>query len=77
MWKWTCPICGKEIEENYTIEEVKGYIGATHDCPECGSLVIIEEDCSCSDFGKELVRRYAEMGLDVSKEEASNYYIEI
>jgi predicted RNA-binding Zn-ribbon protein involved in translation (DUF1610 family) len=76
MWKWTCPVCGKEIEENYTIEEIKEYIGATHDCPECGGLVMIEKDCTCSDFGKELVRRYSEMGLNVSKEEASNSYIE-
>lgn len=77
MWKWTCPVCGAEITENHTIEEVKKHVGATHDCPKCGGLVMIEKDCTCSDFGAELVKRYAKMGANVSKEEASNSYIEI
>lgn len=44
MWKWTCPVCGAEITENHTIEEVKKHVGATHDCPKCGGLVMIEKD---------------------------------
>ena len=74
MWKWTCPICNNDIEEGYEIEEL--IVGATHDCPECGALLMIEEDCTCSDFGEELVRRYAEMGLNVSKEKACGSYVE-
>ena len=74
-WKWICPVCKKEIEEEYTVDEVRDYVGATHNCPECNGLVMIEEDLTCSDFGNELVKRYADMGLNVSKEEASNSHI--
>jgi len=72
MWKFTCPCCNTEIETIFTIDEVKEHIGATCDCPECGALLRINEDLTCIDFGEELVRRYAEMGYKVSKEEASN-----
>ena len=76
-WNYKCPICGNDIQEDYSEEEIKKYIGATHDCPNCGGLLMIEEDLSCADFGKELSRRYAEMGINVSPEEASGSYIEI
>ena len=71
-WEWTCPCCGTEFESEFTIDFIKEHIGATTDCPECNALLMIEEDCTCSDFGKELVRRYSEMGLNVSNEEANN-----
>ena len=77
MWKWTCPMCGKEIYEELSLKVVKEYIGATHDCPECGGLVMIEEDLTCTNFAKELSCRYAEMGLIVSPEEAVGNYIEL
>ena len=77
QWTWICPLCGKEITEDYTVDEVKEYIGATHDCPECGGTVQIMEDLTCSDFGEYLVKAYAEMGVTVSKEDACNSYIEV
>lgn len=76
MWEFTCPCCNGEFESSYTIEFIKEHIGATIDCPECGALLMIEENCTCSDFGEELVRRYAEMGLNVSKEKACGSYVE-
>ena len=57
MWKWTCPICKKEIEEDFELDYIKNEcVGCTHDCPECGGLVLINEDGLCSDFGATLER---------------------
>lgn len=76
-WTWVCPICGETIEEDYTIDEIKEYIWASHDCPECGGLVQITEDLTCIDFGEKLVGIYKEMGLDVTKEQACGTYMTI
>ena len=58
-------------------EYIKKYgIGASHNCPNCSGLLIINEDLTCSDFGEKLVNCYKEMGVDVSKEEASSIYID-
>ena len=77
-WNYICPICNQNIIEDYEVEEVKDYIGATHNCPKCNGLLKIEQDLSCSDFGKELAQTYSEYyGRDVSIEEASKSYIEI
>lgn len=76
MWKYVCPICNKNIMENYEIETIKEHIGATHDCPECNGLLMIEEDLTCSDFGNELVNRYKEIGVNVTKEQATGTYID-
>ena len=77
-WEYICPICGKTVKEKYTESFIRnGYIGATHDCPYCGGLLMIEDDLTCSDFGEELVRCYDEMGVKVSKEEATGSYITI
>jgi len=76
MWKYKCPICGEIITEDYTIDIVKDYIGATHDCPKCDGLLMIEKDLSVSEFGNELVHRYNELGVDVSKEDATGTFIE-
>lgn len=77
MWRYKCPICGGDVMEEYDIETVKAYVGATHDCASCGGLLMIEKDLSVSDFGNELVKRYKEMGIDVSKEEAAGTYIDL
>ena len=66
MWNWTCPICGKRITEDYEVEEIKEYVGATHECPECNGVLMIEDDCTCSDFGKELEKRYCEAKTGLS-----------
>lgn len=76
-WEYVCPICKNEIVENHSIEVVKQYVGATHDCPKCDGLLMIEEDLSCSDFGEELVKRYEEAGVETTKEQATSNYIEI
>ena len=77
-WKYTCPICKKKVEEKYTQPYIKkGWIGATHNCPCCGGLLIINKDLTCSDFGDELVMRYKEMGINVSKEKATSTYITV
>ena len=77
-WKFTCPICGKEIETDSEESYIKdNYIGATTDCPECDGLLKIEEDLTCIDMGKYLSKIYKdEWGLDVSPETAANSYIE-
>ena len=57
MWKWKCPICGKEIEEDFDIDYIKNEcVGYTHDCPECEGLVLINEDGICTDFESVLKR---------------------
>ena len=76
-WSYVCPICNQNVVEDYTEDEVKDYIGATHDCPKCNGLLRINEDLSCSDFGEELVERYKEMGLDITKDDATHSYIEV
>lgn len=53
-WKYTCPICKNKVEEKYTQPYIKkGWIGATHNCPCCGGLLIINKDLTCSDFEDE------------------------
>lgn len=59
-WKYICPVCNRAIEEAYTLDEVREYVGATHDCPECGGLLMIEKDLTCSDFGTQMIKEYAE-----------------
>ena len=57
MWKWKCPICGKETEEDFDLEYIKSEcVGCTHDCPECEGLVLINEDGICTDFESVLKR---------------------
>lgn len=74
-WNYICPVCGEHIQENYSVEEIAEYVGATHDCPNCGGLLRIQEDLSCYDFGKELVESYAALGIDTSIEEAAGCYV--
>ena len=76
MWKYTCPICNDEIIEQRDLKTVEAHIGATHDCPKCNGLLMIADDLTCSDFGEELVKRYADMGVTVSKEQATGTFIE-
>lgn len=77
-WEYRCHICGNKIKEPYTQPFIKNrYIGATHNCPKCGGLLVINEDLSCSDFGEILQKRYKEMGLNVSKEQATGTYINV
>lgn len=57
MWKWKCPICGKNIEEDFDTHYVETEcVGCTHDCPDCGGLVLINEGGICTDFGAVLQR---------------------
>ena len=74
-WTYTCPICKKQIVEKYSEDFVKEYIGATHDCPNCNGLLMINEDLSVKDFGAELVNSYKELGIDVTEEEATSSFI--
>ncbi|MCL1878003.1 MAG: hypothetical protein FWF80_04030 [Defluviitaleaceae bacterium] len=76
MWKYKCPICNEQIIEQYDLKTVETHIGATHDCPNCNGLLMITDDLSCSDFGAELVKRYADMGVTVSNEQATGTFIE-
>ena len=76
MWKYTCAICGKTITEDYTIEEVRDAVGATHNCLDCNGLLLIQDDLTVIDFGKVLVDRYKEVGIEVDEETATNSYIE-
>ena len=57
MWKWKCPICGRDIEEDFDIDCIKNEcVGYTHDCPKCGGLVLINEGGICTDFESVLKR---------------------
>jgi hypothetical protein len=57
MWKWKCPICGQDIEEDFDVKYIHNEcVGCTHDCPECGGLVLINENGICTDFGSVLER---------------------
>lgn len=76
MWEFKCPCCGDEFISNLSEEVARKNIGSTIDC-QCGALLMIKGDLSVSDFGEELVKRYSEVGLNVSKEKAVNSYIEI
>ena len=77
-WTYRCPICKKQVVEKYKKSFIKhGYIGASHNCPRCGGLLEIKENLSCVDFGAELQKGYAEMGVIVSKKQASNTYITV
>jgi hypothetical protein len=53
------------------------HIGATIDCSSCDALLKLNKDLTCSDFGEELVDIYHHMGLDVSKANAQNSYIDL
>ena len=76
-WIWTCPICKTKMKEDLPLDEVRQYIGATHDCPYCGGTVLINKDLTCSDFGEYLVQQYASMGHHVTKEQALGNYVGI
>lgn len=76
MWTYICPLCKQEVAQEYDIETIKDYVGATHDCGNCSGLLMIEEDLTVSDFGAALVERYSEMGVDVSKETATGSFVE-
>lgn len=76
MWKYSCAICGKTITEDYSLEEVKEAVGATHNCPECNGLLLIQDDLTVIDFGNVLVNSYKEVGIEVDKETAVNSFVE-
>lgn len=76
-WKGICPICGKTFSTGLTESDMLNHIGATMDCPSCNALLKLNEDLTCSDFGEELVSIYKDMGLDVSKTNAQNSYIDL
>lgn len=76
-WEWVCPCCNTEFKSECSVDFIKDHIGSTTDCPECDALLIINDDLTCSDFGEELVRRYAEAGVTISKEKAINSCIRI
>lgn len=79
-WTYTCPCCNKEIIEiDKTVDFIKRYIGATHDCPECGALLKIKSDLSCSDFNKELINIYRGAGVTGTDEDIKKgmSYIEV
>lgn len=75
-WNFICPICNRNVMEGYTVEEIKDYIGATYNCPECNGLLRITDDLGVEDFGKELVRSYSDVGVDVDVNTAANSYME-
>ena len=77
QWEYVCPVCNCNIVEKYKVKEIKEYVGATHDCPKCNGLLMIQEDLTCSDFGEELTRRYEELGVKATKEEATSSFIEV
>jgi endogenous inhibitor of DNA gyrase (YacG/DUF329 family) len=83
VWKWKCPICGKNIEEDFDTHYVKTEcVGCTHDCPECGSLVLINNGGICTDFGSVLQRMSdqideMEKNGEIVLDEESDEYIEV
>lgn len=53
-WEFICPICGKNVINDYDIDEIKEYIGATYDCPECGGTLRIKPDLGVENFANVL-----------------------
>lgn len=53
-WQFVCPICHKNVINGYEVEEVKGYIGATYDCPECDGVLRIKNDLTVENFSAKL-----------------------
>jgi len=76
MWEYVCPLCNERVKTKHDLETANGHIGSTLDCQLCQGLLIIEDDLSVTDFGEVLVKRYAEAGLEVSKEQATGSFIE-
>jgi len=75
-WKYMCPLCNESVTTKHSVGVAEAHIGATHECVNCGGLLMIEADLTVSDFGAKLVRRYEELGVSVSKEEATGTFIE-
>lgn len=77
-WSFKCPICNKHARTRHTMRKMtrRSYEGVTTDCPRCYGLLMIGKRLRVTDFGKELSRRYAEMGVTVSPEVASKSFIE-
>lgn len=83
MWKWKCPVCNKEIEEDFDLDYIKKEcVGCTHDCPECGGLVLINDNGICTDFGAVLKRvsdqiDEMEKNGEIVLDEETDEYVEV
>lgn len=49
-WQFVCPVCHKKVINDYEVDEVKDYIGATYDCPECSGTLRIKNDLTVENF---------------------------
>lgn len=74
--KAACPCCGATLYYEITNKEMLDNVGATLDCTKCKALLRLNGNLTLEDFGEALTKIYAEEGIDLSKEEASNTYIE-
>jgi uncharacterized C2H2 Zn-finger protein len=77
-WSFICPCCKEENQSSFSRRKIRANFGATINCPKCGSVLKIEKDYTCSDFGEYLVERYKEAGVQPvpTKEESIKSYIE-
>ena len=60
-WKFVCPICRGNVINDYEVDEVKDYIGATYDCPKCGGVLRIKNDLTVENFSVELENIFSDM----------------
>lgn len=51
-WSYICPCCGKKIETDYHITEVRKWVQALFRCDVCLDVLRINEDLTVSDFQK-------------------------
>ena len=83
MWKWKCPICEKYIEEDFEFDYIQNEcVGHTHDCPECGGLVLINENGICTNFEAVINRVYdqiceMEKNGEIVLDEETDEYVEV
>ena len=79
MDKWKAiafPCCGTTLYYENTNKEMLHNVGATLDCTKCKALLRLNRDLTLEDFSESRVKIYAAEGIEVSKEKASNTYIE-
>ena len=60
-WQFLCPICHRNVINGYEVDEVKDYIGATYDCPECGGVLKIKSDLTVDNFAAKLENIFSDM----------------
>lgn len=72
-WQFLCPICHRNVINGYEVDEVKDYIGATYDCPECGGVLKIKSDLTVDNFAAKLENIFSDMINTETKKRTSIY----